>query len=126
MKKRICFAGFGEPEVEALQPELAAINSSWECVFCADGATTLARLGREPFAALVVDLKMDGMSGVGLLQLAAGDYPGTLRFALGDFGDRESVVSNIGAPHQFIARPWKLQDVLAIIERSLALDAWLS
>ncbi|HWD19535.1 MAG TPA: HDOD domain-containing protein [Verrucomicrobiae bacterium] len=126
MKKRICFAGFGEAEVEALQPALAAAASRWECVFCPDGASAIETLGRDSFAAVVVDLRMEGMSGVGLLQLAAGNYPRTLRFALGDFADREAVVNNIGAPHQFISRPWSLEELLAIVERSLALDSWLS
>ncbi len=126
MKRQICFAGFGAAEIEALQPAVAAISSSWQCVFCADGTAALEQLGREPFAALVADLRMEGLSGVGLLQLAAGDYPRTLRFALGDVGDREAVVNNIGAPHQFITRPWNIQELIAIVERSLALDAWLS
>jgi len=126
MKRRICFAGFGEAEVESLRPAAAELRSSWECVFCADGEAALAKLARDMFAAMVVDLRMEGMSGVGLLQLIAGDYPGVLRFALGDFSDREAVAGNLGAPHQFIARPLNLKELTSIIERSLALDAWLS
>jgi HD-like signal output (HDOD) protein len=126
MKKRICFAGFGVAEIESLRPEFAAVNSSWECVFCRDGAAALESMAQGPFAALVADLRMEGMSGVGLLQIAASDFPHTVRFALGDFSDREAVVTNIGAPHQFISRPWKVADLVTLIERSLALDAWLS
>jgi HD-like signal output (HDOD) protein len=126
MKKRICFAGFGDAEIEMLRPEFEAVNPSWECVFCKDGTSVLETMANAPFAAVVADLRMEGMSGVGLLQLLAGDFPHTLRFALGDVSDREAVVTNIGVPHQFISRPWKLKELVTLVERSLALDAWLS
>jgi HD-like signal output (HDOD) protein/CheY-like chemotaxis protein len=126
MKKRICFAGFNDAEVEALQPELSSVSSSWECVFCKDGPSALETMAQGPCAAMVADLRMQGMSGVGLLQLIAGDFPHTLRFALGDVTDREAVVTNIGSPHQFISRPWRLTELVVLVERSLALDAWLS
>jgi len=126
MKKRICFAGFSDDEIESLRPDMAAINSAWECVFVKDGSAALAEMAQNPFAAIVANLRMEGMSGVGLLQLVAGDFPQTLRFALGDVTDRETVVTNIGAPHQFISRPWRLTELAVLVERSLALDAWLS
>lgn len=126
MKKQICLAGFGDAELESLESEAAAAGSSWKIVFTPDGPAALEKLAAEPFTALVANLQMEGMSGVGLLQLAASDYPRVLRFAIGDMADRENVVTNIGAPHQFIVRPLKIPELLTNIERSLALDAWLS
>jgi HD-like signal output (HDOD) protein len=126
MKKHICFAGFAEEELAALRPSLAALGGAWECVFSPDAASTLAVLAEAPFDVVVANLSAGGMHDSELLQKAALQHPRTLRFALGDVGDRELIVNCMGAAHQFISRPWKAPDLISILERSLALDAWLS
>ncbi len=52
--------------------------------------------------------------------------PKVLRFALGDVADRELVAEVLGGPYQFISLPCTPPELMAIIERSLAFDAWLS
>lgn len=126
MKKQICFAGFGEVELEALQPSLAALGGAWDCVFSPDAASALDALASTPFDAAVANLSPGGINDAELLQQAAIRHPRTLRFVLGDVVDRELIASCMGAAHQFISRPWKPRELVSIIERSLALDAWLS
>jgi HD-like signal output (HDOD) protein len=126
MKKQICFAGFGALELEALQPSLAALGGAWDCVFSPDAASALDALAATPFDAAVANLTPGGITDAELLQQAAIRHPRTLRFVLGDVVDRELIVNCMGAAHQFISRPWKPRELVAIIERSLALDAWLS
>jgi HD-like signal output (HDOD) protein len=123
---KICFAGFADAEVRALQPALAQISSAWECVFSPEPEDALEKLEAEFHAALVVDLRITGAKGADLLQQTAARHLRTLRFALGDVADREMVANSIGAPFQFISRPWKPAQLIAIIERSLSLDGWLS
>src|ERR1700677_596169 len=107
MKKQICFAGFGEVELEALQPSLAALRGSWDCVFSPDAASALDTLAETPFDAAVANLTRDGINDAELLQQAAIRHPKTLRFVLGDVVDRELIVNCTGAAHQFISKPWK-------------------
>jgi HD-like signal output (HDOD) protein len=126
MNKQICFAGFGERELAVLQPSLAAKAATWDCVFSPDAAATLITLAKTPFDVLVANLGAGGIHDVEFLQQAAVQYPRTLRFVLGDVGDRELMVHCMGAAYQFIAKPWKPQDLVSTLERSLALDAWLS
>jgi HD-like signal output (HDOD) protein len=126
MKKQICFAGFGELELDALQPSLAALGGAWDCVFSPDAASALDAMAATPFDATVANLTPGGMNDAELLQQAAIRHPRTLRFVLGDVADRELVVNCMGAAHQFISRPWKPRELVSIIERSLALDSWLS
>jgi HD-like signal output (HDOD) protein len=126
MKKHICFAGFAEGEIDALQPSLATLGEAWECVFSPDAASALEALAAGPFDATVANLRPGGMDDSGLLHEAAIRHPRTLRIVLGDVADRELVVNSMGSAHQFISRPWKPRDLICIIERSLALDAWLS
>jgi HD-like signal output (HDOD) protein len=126
MNKQICFAGFGEKELAGLQPALAALGDAWECVFSPDAPSALAALAKAPFDVLVANLGAGGLQDPELLQQAALRHPRTLRFVLGDVADRELTVHCVGAAHQFISRPWKPQELISIIERSLALDDWLS
>ena len=125
MKRQICFAGFAEAELETLQPSLAALGAAWDCVVTPDAATALTALSQASFDAVVANLS-GGIEDAELLRQAAIHYPRTARFALADVADRETVVNCIGAAHQFISRPWKPAELVSIIERSLALDAWLS
>jgi len=126
MNKQICFAGFGDRELAVLQPSLEAAAGAWDCVFSPDAASTLAALAQAPFDVLVANLGAGGIHDGEFLQQAAIQYPRTLRFVLGDVGDRELMVHCMGSAYQFISRPWKPQDLVSILERSLALDAWLS
>lgn len=126
MKKHICFAGFGEGDLQALQPSLSALEGAWDCVFSPDAASALDTLASGPFDAAVANLTPGGIDDAELLEQAAIRHPRTMRFVLGDVADRELVVNRMGAAHQFISRPWKPRELVSIIERGLALDAWLS
>ncbi|HEY3861234.1 MAG TPA: HDOD domain-containing protein [Verrucomicrobiae bacterium] len=126
MKKQICFAGFTEEEAAALRPALSALSGAWDCAFIPDAATTLATLADTPFDALLASLSENGIRDTDLLQHAAAKQPCMLRFAIGEAGDRELMVHCMGAANQFISKPWKPRELTSIIERSLALDAWLS
>jgi HD-like signal output (HDOD) protein len=126
MKKQICFVGFGEAELEALQPSLAALAGVWDCVFSPDAASALDALAAAPCDAMVANLIPGGINDSELLQQAAIRHSRTLRFVLGDVADRELIVNCMGSAHQFMSRPWKPAELVSIIERSLALDAWLS
>lgn len=126
MKKHICFAGFAEGEIDALQPLLANVGGTWDCVFTPDAASALDAMATKPFDAVVVNLQSGGIDDSELLRQAAIRHPRILRLVLGDVSERELVVHCMGASHQFISRPWRPQELISIIERSLALDAWLS
>jgi HD-like signal output (HDOD) protein len=126
MKKQICFAGFGEKEVAGLQPSLTTLGVDWDCEFSPDATAALAALAQTPFDAVVANLSSGGIHDSEFLRQAAIGHARTLRFVLGDVGDRELIVNGLGGAHQFISRPWRPQELISIIERSLALDAWLS
>jgi HD-like signal output (HDOD) protein len=126
IKKRICFAGFTGAELETLQPSLKGLDAVWTCVFSADAAAALKAMSSTAFDVMVVNLAPGGIAPAGLLHEAAVQYPRMLRFILGEVGDRELIVDCMGAAHQFISRPWRPPELISIIERSFALDAWLS
>ncbi len=126
MNKKICFAGFGEPEIQTLQPALATVADEWDCVFVPDADAALITLATAAFDAVVTNLTPEGINDTELLQQTAVRHPQTLRLVLGDVTDRKLIVNCMGAAQQFISRPWTPEQLISILERSLALDAWLS
>jgi HD-like signal output (HDOD) protein/CheY-like chemotaxis protein len=126
LKKAVCFAGFGDDELETLQQAMAGISGAWDCVFAPDAAATLEALKSRPFDAVVAEMQMKGMNGAELLQRAGELHPATLRFVIGDLADQELILNCIGGTHQFISRPYKPQELISVVQRSFALDACLS
>src|SRR5208282_1599910 len=87
MKRQICFAGFAETDVAALQPSLEALGGSWAWVFSPDVNSALAALAAAPFDAAVANLSPGGINDSELLHQAAIRHPRTLRFVLGNVAD---------------------------------------
>jgi HD-like signal output (HDOD) protein len=126
MKKQICFAGFAESEIDCLNPALAKISQAWRSVFLPDAIVAAAKMVEEPFDAVIANLRAGGVTADELPRLASARRSHTLLFVLGDVTDREQTINCLGTAHQFISRPWKPNELIPIVERSLALDAWLS
>jgi len=126
MRKRICFVGLeGDPNSpESLKQ--AMTSSAWDSTFVSDGATALAAMTAAPFDVVVSAMDMPGMSGAELLQQVGKLQPGALRFVLGDVADREQILNCIGGTHQFIPLPCTSQTLASSLQRTMALDAWLS
>jgi HD-like signal output (HDOD) protein len=128
MKKRVCFAGFLDEQLEMLRSveSMTGAAGTWECYFMASAEQVLEGMTQAPFDVLVANMRLPGTNGAALLQQVGQMHPKTLRFILGDVADQELIMNCIGGTHQFIAGPCKPPALLSVIQRSLALDAWLS
>jgi HD-like signal output (HDOD) protein/ActR/RegA family two-component response regulator len=126
MKKRICFVDDESKALNALKQAMAGVSGSWDSTFVSNGPAALAALAAQPFDAVVTNMQMEGMNGAELLQEVGKRHPKTLRFVVGDVADQELIINCIGGAHQFIARPYSPQVLISTVQRSLALDAWLS
>src|ERR1051326_6076447 len=112
MKKRICFVGFSDSELDGFQATLGQPGTNWECIGSTDCTSVLSLIEGQPVDALVADLAKISSDVATLFQKVAATHPNTLRFALGDVSDHERVVTSLGAPYQFISRPWKLPELM--------------
>jgi HD-like signal output (HDOD) protein/ActR/RegA family two-component response regulator len=126
MKKRICFVDDESKALNALKQAMAGISGTWDCTFVSDAPAALAAMAAQPFDAVVTNMQIQGMNGAELLQEVGKLHPRTLRFVVGDVADQELIINCIGGTHQFIARPYNPQVLMSTVQRSLALDAWLS
>ena len=125
MKTKICLAGFRGEELTSLKEAFAGANSVWDSHFAMDATTALAIVENGPLGVIVANMRMEGMNGAALLQKVGDRHPTTLRFIVGDLQDRAMSIDCISGTHQFICRPLKARDLTSLIQRSIALDAWL-
>lgn len=126
MKHQICFVGFSGKELESLQNAASGGTALLECSFCEDGETALVQLTAQPYQAIVANMRLKGMNGAELLREAASCCPRACRIVVGNLADQEFIVNCIGETHQFISAPWQASEIITIVERSLALDSWIS
>lgn len=128
MKKRICFVGFADEQLSVLKSldTMSGVKETWQCTFAATANKALKEMAVEPFDVVVANMQLNGMNGAELLQQVGQKYPKTLRFILGDVADQELIMNCIGGTHQFIAGPCQPGVLISVVQRSLALDAWLT
>lgn len=89
----------------------AAAGDNYEVTTAAGGEAGLEALrAGEPFAVVVSDLRMPGMSGIEFLAAARQAAPDTVRILLTGFADLENVVAavNDGSIFRFLAKPVNL------------------
>ena len=126
MKKRIIFVDDEPREVQNLQRDLGNMNDIWSIAFAGSGLEALEVMAKEPFDAIVADMRMPEINGVELLNKVGKLYPKTLRFILSTFADRDLIMTCVWGTHQFISKPCDPATLVSTVQRSLALGIWLS
>ena len=125
MKRRILFVE-EQPQVRReLETALASLGGVFELAFVPSSADALARLDKEPFDAVVTELRLSVVNGAQLLNEVMQRHPKVLRFVLSDLSDRQATMKCVGTAHQFLSKPCDPQTLAAALERALAYDNWL-
>lgn len=80
-------------------------------------ALAMAQKAPEPFAVVVADLQMPGLSGIGLLQCIRQLSPLTVRVLLSGNADLRSAVDavNTGEIYRFITKPYEPEHLIAMV-----------
>jgi HD-like signal output (HDOD) protein len=95
-----------EPLVlRGLQRSLRSMQDEWTMQFACGGAEALEVMEKRPCDVIVTDMRMPGMDGAQLLNEVRRRSPNTVRVALSGQCDRDTVMSAIGATHQYISKP---------------------
>jgi putative nucleotidyltransferase with HDIG domain len=90
-------------------------------VTCAnDGEQGLEFLAREHFDAVLLDMKMPGISGLDVLRQLPELAPDTLAIMMTGYGTVETAIEamKLGA-FDYVLKPFKVQDVIRLLERGL-------
>ena len=110
------------------EAELRSSASEWlslsgfSVVTAKDGAEALAWLDRQPFEALVSDMRMPGMDGLGLLDVVRLKRPLLPVVLLTGHGDVALAVEAMRAgAHDFLEKPYDADHLVAVLDRAVAL-----
>jgi two-component system response regulator HydG len=103
---------------EALVEGLA--DRGYEAIACASGTEAARRLGEEPFDALVTDLRMPDIDGMGLLAISRKAAPERPVIVMTGYGAIETAVDAIrsGAYH-YLTKPFALDELVLFLEQAL-------
>jgi len=109
-----------DPEMRALIGEVLS-DKGYEVVEAPSGAEALIRLRSEPFAAIVLDKNMPGLSGLDLLPGLRTICPETPVILITAFGDVPTYMDAIekGA-FAYIFKPFRMDELLQTLHQALA------
>lgn len=120
--KRIMFVDDDEYLLDGLRDGLRGHRHTWTMSFISSGQEALASLETDPPDVLISDLRMPGMDGATLLELARDRCPSAIRIVLSGHADVKMVARAAGAAHRLIAKPCETAELARVIERSCALQ----
>ena len=116
-----------EPLVlQGLQRMLRPERERWDMRFARSGAEALGLLEREPFDAVVSDLRMPEMDGAALLAAVMDRYPHMARIVLSGEMDRELTFRTVHCAHQFLSKPCDADTLKQTLARASSLRRLLN
>ncbi|MFO1475134.1 MAG: response regulator [Verrucomicrobiota bacterium] len=126
MKKRILFV---EDDPVLLEMYLMMVESGgkqWEVFTAESGREALEKLKTTPVNVVVSDMHMRGMTGIELLMQVRDQYPRASRIILSGVKDQQEIARSLGCTHQFLAKPFNVNELLATLARVGNLDVYLN
>ncbi|MCU0563630.1 MAG: response regulator [Desulfobacterales bacterium] len=116
-----------EPLVlQGLQRMLRPERERWDMRFVRSGAEALGLLEREPFDAVVSDLRMPEMDGAALLAAVMDRHPHMARIVLSGEMDRELTFRTVHCAHQFLSKPCDADTLKLTLARASSLRRLLN
>jgi len=122
MKRRILFVD-DEPKIlHGLRRMLHAMRRQWDMAFAEGGQEALDILDREPFDAIITDVRMPGIDGSQLLREVTERHPQTVRIVLSGQAEDETVLQSVRHVHQYLSKPCDTEMLRSTIARACALS----
>jgi DNA-binding response OmpR family regulator len=96
-------------------------GAGYEVTTAANGEVALAELERQPADLMLLDLRMDGLDGLQVIEVASKSAPDTVVVMLTAHGSLESAISAMrrGA-FDYLLKPCQVPEILAAVQRGLA------
>lgn len=119
MKKRILFVDDARHILNSLRLSLRGMSDTWDVVFALGGEEAVGILQRSRFDLMVTDIRMPGIDGSHLLDLACREYPSMGRVVLSGYSEGDCVLKNIPLAHQYLSKPCTTEELLSTISNAL-------
>lgn len=120
-KPRILFVDDEQQVLDGYRTALRKRRKEWDMEFAASGPEALEIMTSTPATVLVSDMRMPGMDGATLLDKVAEQWPETLRIVLSGYSEEDMILRVVKTAHHFMAKPCPPDEMVAAINRVLAL-----
>lgn len=120
---RVLFVDDESHVLESLRDALRPWRRELTMAFAADGPAALEAVAREPYDAVVSDMRMPGMDGAELLREVQRVQPATVRIVLSGYAETESVARAATVAHRFLSKPCDVDELVNVIRRSCDINA---
>jgi HD-like signal output (HDOD) protein len=124
--KRILFVDDTALMRDMYEAMFAGERPRWEVVTAGSGAAALQLMAQRPFDIVASDMRMDGMTGIELLNAVSKQYPQTSRIIISGLADQASAADALGSTHQFLVKPIEYKTLKAVLDRLTGLDDFLN
>ena len=121
MAKRLLFVDDETMVLDGLRRTLHSMRQEWEMHFVNSAAAALEALEKEPYDAVVSDMRMPLTDGAQLLEQIKERYPDMVRMILSGQSSREAVYRSISPAHQFLSKPCDPQELVARLSQAFAM-----
>lgn len=109
--KRLLFVDDEPMVLEALRRALHAKRQEWEMRFVTSPSAAMEALDREPFDAIITDMRMPEMDGAQLLEYVKEHHSDMVRIVLSGQSKKETIMRSIVPAHQFLSKPCNFQEL---------------
>lgn len=111
MPKRLLFVDDEKMVLEGLRRALHGMRDEWEMKFADGPLAALEALERDPFDAIISDMRMPVMDGAELLARVKERHCDVVRFILSGQSKQETILRTIAPAHQFLSKPCDVQEL---------------
>ena len=126
MKKRIMFVDDEPMVLNGLRRSLHGMREAWDMQFVESATAALQALEKEPYDAIISDMRMPLMDGADLLDQVKQRYPDTVRMILSGQASRGAMFRSIAPAHQFLSKPCDPQELATRLSQAFAMRDLLS
>jgi HD-like signal output (HDOD) protein/CheY-like chemotaxis protein len=120
MPKRLLFVDDDPMVLAGLRRALHDMHQEWDMRFAPGAHAALSVLEKEPFDAVITDMRMPTMDGAQLLERIKDRYPEIVRIILSGQSEKEAVLRSIAPAHQYLAKPCDIRELKARLNQALA------
>lgn len=111
MRRRLLFVDDEPLVLQGLRRALHSMREEWDTNFVTSGPEALEALGREPYDAVISDMRMPGMDGAQLLEEVKRRHPEVIRIVLSGQSSRGAVLRSVSPAHQYLSKPCDPQEL---------------
>lgn len=100
----------------ALRRVLRRVRREWRAEFISSGDEAVQAHSRQPFDAVISDMRMPGMDGAEVVRKVYEGCPSGLRIGLSGYSESRRLVDSAGYFHQFWSKPCNLESLVCSLE----------